>query len=331
MTNRLRIAPVLRALSTALVLLLAPGCQRDELPPVTPDTTAPLPPAGLVVESSHDGFVFLGWLKNTEADFLQYIISRAEDPRGVFVPIDSTTRSYYVDSRRSYDTTYFYRVTAVDQSGNVSSPSIIVSAKSPNLSSPDTPAEVEVSGHNAEGRRFMRVTWVPVDVHDLRGYAVYRSDSPDTPPDAHPALRFTESVFIDDTTAREIGTPYFYRVVAVDMGDKTSSASDISSDRITALPELVFPEDQAVIKGYPEFRWRSVPGVVSYRLSIGSSPRAGDLWSSSVDDNGASEYTLPYFGPSLYAARGYYWHVSTFTKRNGAPNAESPSRLFQVY
>jgi hypothetical protein len=329
--NRLCIAPMLRTPFLALLLLLAPGCQRDELPPVTPDTTAPLPPAGLVVESSHDGFVFLGWLKNTEADFLQYIIFRAEEPGGAFVPIDSTSRSYYVDSRRSYDTTYYYRVAAADQSANVSSPSVVVSATSPNLSSPDTPSEVEVSGHNAEGHRFLRVTWVPVDVHDLRGYKVYRSESPNTPPDANPALLFTETVFIDDSTVREIGIPYYYRIVAIDRGDKTSSASDIAFDRITALPELVFPTDQAVIKGYPEFRWRGVQGAVSYRLSIGSSPLAGDLWSSSVDDNGASEYTLPYLGPSLYAARGYYWRVTTFTRRNGAPNGESPARLFQVY
>lgn len=324
-------APVRRVLLIAFLVLAIAGCQRDELPSTAPDLVAPLPPAGLIVESAHDGFIFLGWLQNTESDFLHYVIFRGEQQGGPFLAIDSTVNNYYVDGHRSYDTVQYYYVCAVDRSRNLSVPSTIISSSSPNLVAPDSPTEFEVSGQNIDGRASIQLSWAPSEAYDLKRYAVFRSDSPVIEPFTTPVLGYTEATLFVDSTASEIGRIYYYAVVAVDIGDKASKLSDISSDAIAESPELVLPLAHATIDRYPLFQWKRVPSVVGYRLSVSTSPITGDLWSVFVNEQGFGEYEAEYAGPSLVSARAYYWRVSTFTKRNGPPNSVSQARLFQVY
>jgi hypothetical protein len=320
-----------RILFSTFLLLAMAGCQRDELPATAPDLLAPLPPAGLVVESAHDGFIFLGWLKNTESDFLHYVIFRAEQQRGPFAAIDSTPRNYYVDGHRSYYSVQYYYVCAVDRSGNRSASSSVVSTASPNLVSPDPPTEFEVAGQNIDGKACMQLSWAPSEAYDVKRYAIFRSDSPVIETHITPVQHYTESTFFIDTAASETGRTYYYAIRAEDMGDKTSPLSEVSFDVIAEAPALVLPPADATIDQYPTFRWRRVPGVLGYRLSVSASPITGEFWSVFVDEQGLGEYSIPYDGPSLVSARAYYWRVSTYTKRNGPPNSVSRARLFQVY
>ncbi len=99
------------ALAAILTLFLA-SCQRDEIVPDMPDAIPPLPPAGLLVESAHDGYCFIGWLRNTEHDLDGYIVYRGVSALGPFAVADTTLRNYWIDASCAYDTTYFYYVCA---------------------------------------------------------------------------------------------------------------------------------------------------------------------------------------------------------------------------
>ncbi|MFH1008130.1 MAG: fibronectin type III domain-containing protein [Candidatus Latescibacterota bacterium] len=92
-----------------------------------PDTTAPAAPTGFSAERK-DGRVILGWTANTEADVLGYNVYRrkeTEEPGafGAIVTIVSGVK--YVDGGVIEETTYGYRITAVDRTGNESDPSSV--------------------------------------------------------------------------------------------------------------------------------------------------------------------------------------------------------------
>lgn len=98
------------------------------------DLSAPSAPSGLT-SSASNGSVVLNWNDNSESDLLEYQVFRGNSASFTCndasqINSSSVTTSGYTDSTPSNDATYeyYYRVTAVDDSGNVSSCSSAVSA-----------------------------------------------------------------------------------------------------------------------------------------------------------------------------------------------------------
>ena len=74
------------------------GCERQRI--VQPDDNEfpPLPPAGLLVEGAHDGYIFIGWVKNLERDLSSYVVYRGEgQPSAPFTIIDTLVNNYFID------------------------------------------------------------------------------------------------------------------------------------------------------------------------------------------------------------------------------------------
>ncbi|AKI96591.1 hypothetical protein [Kosmotoga pacifica] len=86
-------------------------------------TTAPSAPTGVSVIQGKS-VVVVSWNK-VPGNVAYYQVER--DDGGGFVQIGITQGTQFVDSNVQYDTTYTYRVKAVDYAGNVSSPSTIAS------------------------------------------------------------------------------------------------------------------------------------------------------------------------------------------------------------
>jgi hypothetical protein len=83
------------------------------------DTTAPATVAGLVATAGTGKSINLSWTKNTELDLSEYIIYRGTTTNPTVEYARSRTNNF-TDTNVAYDTTYFYRVKAVDFSGNAS-------------------------------------------------------------------------------------------------------------------------------------------------------------------------------------------------------------------
>jgi len=88
------------------------------------DTTAPAAPADLTAAGSATG-VALDWADSTEADLEGYVVERATSATGTYTRISGTSpisASAYTDAAAPAGATSYYRVRAVDFSGNASAP-----------------------------------------------------------------------------------------------------------------------------------------------------------------------------------------------------------------
>jgi hypothetical protein len=326
--------PLLRPsvpLALTALLLLATACERERIVDPGPDLTPPLPPTGLLVESSRDGFIFISWNINREHDLAGYNVYRSEQADSAdFRSIATTTDFFYVDLQRSYDTLYWYRVTAFDLNGNESPPSPQVSARSPNRFPPDSPAGFNLNGLNDGERRMFRLSWSDIDEADLRGFHIYRSASPLTTADSALRIAETEMTFYDDTTVNTSGQKMYYGVTAVDRGGLESDLSPVASDIISPRPQLLLPTENAGVGAFPMFSWLPVTGSVSYRISFSDAPSAGERWTATVSHDMRDTMTLRYTGPALPLGTTLYWRVSTITAANGRVNGISESRRMIV-
>jgi peptidoglycan/xylan/chitin deacetylase (PgdA/CDA1 family) len=102
-------------------------------PPPPEDNTPPAAPTGLTATAVSSSQIDLDWNANTESDLDHYSVYRD----GTFVA--STTVSNYSDTGLSASTTYYYKVTAVDTSGNESDPSAQASATTQSGAAPPPP------------------------------------------------------------------------------------------------------------------------------------------------------------------------------------------------
>lgn len=95
---------------------------------VTYDTAAPAKPAGLLAESQ-SASVRLSWTANTETDVEGYMVVRA--PKGTDdwnTIARQLTETYFVDNTCRPNTSYIYKVKAIDRSQNISEASDVVEA-----------------------------------------------------------------------------------------------------------------------------------------------------------------------------------------------------------
>ena len=95
---------------------------------VTYDTAAPAKPVGLLAESQ-SASVRLSWTANTEEDVEGYMVVRA--PKGTDdwnTIARQLTETYFVDNTCRPNTSYIYKVKAIDRSQNISEASDVVEA-----------------------------------------------------------------------------------------------------------------------------------------------------------------------------------------------------------
>ncbi|MHB1048470.1 MAG: YCF48-related protein [Bacteroidota bacterium] len=99
------------------------GYSLDNVLPMMPDS---------VIVTPLNNVIMISWLKNTDEDLKYYVVYR--DTAETFVPAETnrigvTVAASYTDSLAASDRQYYYRITAVDWSGNQSPASKAVSGK----------------------------------------------------------------------------------------------------------------------------------------------------------------------------------------------------------
>lgn len=134
----------------------APAAETDGLPNTgqtfsggAPDTTPPAAPTGLGATAG-DGQVSLDWADNGEPDLDGYDVYRSTTSGGSYSQLtgSSLANSDYLDTSVTNGTTYFYVVTASDQTGNESGNSAEASATPFH---PPTPPVADFTGTPTSG------------------------------------------------------------------------------------------------------------------------------------------------------------------------------------
>lgn len=220
----------------------------------TQDTDPPAAPTGLTVTDPGTGNTLnLSWNPNSEPDLLGYRIYRAVSA-GVYAPPDDayqrlgsamvdTTQPSFTDTSVSRDVYYFYRITAVDQSGNESLPSNPSSTFATDITPPAKPAGFKVkeldTGHDVE------LSWQANTESDLAGYQLYRATSPAGPFHLIKILGQGETAYQDSELTQ--GQWYYYYLVAVDEKGNASEPTEIVSVQPRQAVRAEFKQEKAVL------------------------------------------------------------------------------------
>src|SRR3954471_13560875 len=267
----------------------ATGTRKDKVKPAAPSAAS--------VSVSGTGFI-VDWADNGEADLAGYVVSRATSAGGSYTKLTPTpiTTSTFQDDSVPAGKTPYYKITAVDFSGNSSS---ATSVTLPDTSAPAAVRNIKVS----VGTSSVKLDWSSNNERDLAGYRVYRGTSADGAFTELTTTPRTSSDFTDSTAPA--GVVSWYRVVAVDKSGNPSAPVAASGVRKDCVKPAA-PTDASVTGSGTSFtvEWADngeadLAGyVVSRATSAGGSYTKltpTPITASTFTDNSVKDGTTPYY------------------------------------
>lgn len=314
------------------VLLILWSCVREKITEPVDDSALPVTPTDLRVNAAQDGAVGIEWRRNTELNLKGYNIYRSVNRADQFKFLDFTPNSYFVDDSLEYDSTYYYRISAVDRQNRQSAPTSYVSATPKNIYAPLKPYLVYINARNWSNSISIKLNWSPSEDTDTKGYEIYRSATPSFEADSAHYLDFTPQIFYYDTKNVSLLTKYYYRIKAVDKGGLKSSTTNEVSDLVLNSPLLVYPSNKSNVRSLSEFRFKAVSRPAKYKLVILSNEVYGtvkeiDFTSDKVDE----EIKINVTGIFLEPYKTYTWRVYTYTASEIDPNSYSEYFSFDYF
>ena len=222
---------------------------------VTPKPAAPVVKIG---HSAASGKPMLTW--NAVSGATSYKVYRATSQNGAYSLLGSVTVTSYTNTGAKDGVTYYYKVTAVNDSGE-SAYSNIVSGQNKAVT-PKPSAPVVKIGHSASSGKPM-LTWNAVS--GATSYKVYRATSQN----GTYSLLGTVTATSYTNTGAKAGTTYYYKVKAVSSAGESAYSNIVSgkSKAVTPKPSApVVKIDHSATSGKPMLTWNAVDGAASYRV-----------------------------------------------------------------
>ena len=281
----------------------------------TPNSDSlPSSPVGLTANGTTDG-VIISWEANAVSEGVtSYKVYRADGRGGPFSLLDTVSETNYEDETATTDVLYWYRVTAVNPSGE--GPYSDVSGSF--TADVTAPADPVIATTEVVGATSVRLTWSEVTDSDLAGYNVYGRISPA----AYAKLNSTLlAVRTYDHTSATAGNTWDYKVTAVDQtgnestGDTVSiavPAGDTTAPAVPATPVAINESTGIRITWTPN----TDPDLVDYQVY-----RSTDSYASAIATvlkaTGGT-----YLDTSVSVGQTYSYKVSA---RDAVPNESAKS------
>lgn len=194
-------------------------------PPPPSDTTPPAVPTGLSATAGNSS-VTLSWNANTESDLNSYHLFKGTVDGGwvdYFISVGKNTTNY-TDNNVTNGTTYYYRISASDASGNQSNRSAQVSATvGVSLSVPTNVVATAQPGA-------ILISWNPNPEADVTIYQIYKGTSIN-----NIALLGSQTATSFQDKNVVFGTTYYYQIAAKNNEGDLSPLSSI----VSASPQLL--------------------------------------------------------------------------------------------
>ncbi|QQS37392.1 MAG: hypothetical protein IPM56_05400 [Ignavibacteriales bacterium] len=305
------------------------SCERPTDLSNNDDGIPPAVPSGLRVYYASDGEIGIEWLHNSEPDMRGYNVFRRTDSTS-FQLIRFTASDFLEDDSLYYDTTYHYKISAVDFSGKESETTYEVNATPINRYNPTRPRYPEINARNWEGKKSIFTRWEKWFDTDISGYYIYRSEDPAFTPDSTTFVNFSPVTSFNDTSSDlQLNKRYYYRIKTVDKGGLLSESSDLVSDEIYDFPVLLYPPDGSSVNYFEQFKILSLSHPATYKIILQENQFFGEVWSKqftsqTVDDTINIEFDFPYPRTDLR----YYWRIITYSSNE--PNSISQLMNFAI-
>lgn len=308
------------------------SCGRAKITDPEDDSLPPLTPLELKVFAAFDGQIGIEWKKNLQSNIKGYSIYRSINKPNRFEKISFTENNYFIEKYLFYDSTYYYKISAVNRNNAESPLTISVSAKPINIYAPVTPKRLIISAYNRSDSIGVKLSWNPSADSDILGYKIYRSTSTGFNADSLNYLNFTTNIFYIDTKQIRLLTNYYYKIIAVDKGGLISPSTSEATDFVLNSPVLVFPANNSIINSITEFRLIAVSRPAKYKLVISTNEIYGTILESNFSSNKVDEeikVSVP--GLQLDQFRRYFWRIYTYTASDSDPNSYSAFYTFTYY
>ncbi|MBW2029867.1 MAG: fibronectin type III domain-containing protein [Deltaproteobacteria bacterium] len=293
------------------------------------DRTPPKAPSGLK-GTAEPGKTILSWTPNNEEDLAGYRVYRSMDRDSENYKLlnqEPTPRATFTNQlpKTATDNPFYYRVTAVDTSGNESGFSNTLELQLPDVTPPRAP--VFETYRVKEGT--IALVWYPNTEEDLAGYDIYRSKAGKEPVTwtrlNTKTLSPKNSSFEDRSV--EAGVKYAYRLRAV---DKRGNASSLSTPLVASTYDKTPPpaparlraralaEEKAVLLTWQMPKSDDIKGVLVYRAL----KEAGPYYPVSPVTRDSS-----FRDTKVRSGRTYFYRIAAVDRSNNRSPMSKPAKI----
>ena len=261
----------------------------------SPEYTISAVPAAPVVKagnSATSGKPMLTW--DAVDGATSYKVYRATSQNGPCRLLGSVTTTTYVNTGAKDGVTYYYKVTAINDSGE-SAFSNTVSGQNKAVT-PKPSAPVVKIGNSATSGKPM-LTWDAVD--GATSYKVYRATSQNGPCRLLGSVTTTTYV----NTGAKDGVTYYYKVTAINDSGESAFSNTVSGQNKAVTPKPAAPVvkiGNSATSGKPMLTWNAVSGATSYKVYRATSQNGtysllGTVTATSYINTGAKDGVTYYY------------------------------------
>jgi len=280
---------------------------------ITITLAIPATPTDVSAEAESSTSITVSWSSVTGAT--GYKVYRSSSSSGTYSSVGVVTTTSYTNTGLTAGTTYYYKVSAYNSTGESAQSSSVSAKTSASVSKPDTPTGVSAEAASSTS---IKVSWSSST--GAAEYKVYRSSSSSG---TYSSVGDVTTTSYTDT-GLAANTTYYYKVSASNSAGESAQSSSVSAKTSESIPST--PTDvsaEAASSTSITVSWSSVTGATGYKVyrsssSSGTYSKAGDATTTSYTDTGLTANTTYYYKVSASNSAGESSQSSSVSAKTSA-------------